>query len=365
MLPVEKSTWNFPLVVINDEDIDFSSIEKDFLQDIPPDTYLDSFGNIPQGRKVISGHCVDDATLPGIFGDESRETTSFGGQNKLDPAPSQKLEPVSLKDLSPDTETQQIISDDEDDCPIEAFPDDGSYICQYEQPAFQQQQQPPSQASAIRFTNSSFIRDTSSDVIFPSNGDFIDAFLGEKSVFQHPVVVSAKEMESVLSEPTISIENHNFQRHKRFRDYQTDQWEKRYKELAQVFRNTGLSAVHHTDVSKKGLARWIKRQRAQYKLRQELKPSSMTDERIQALNLVNFVWDSHSAAWEDRVIELKAFKAMYNHCNVTSSNYAAGRTLVSWMKSQRRQYRLIKEGKKSNLNPQRIRQLEGIGFQFS
>lgn len=335
LLPVD-----FPLVVINDEDIDFSSIEKDFRHDIPPDAYLDSIGNIPKRKKALNDNCFDDTTPPGL----SREITSFYGKNTLDPAPSQKLEPISLKDLSPDTETQQIISDDEGDCPIEAFPDDGSCICQYEQPAFQQQ--PPSQASAIRLNTSSFIRNVSSDIGSPSNVDVM-------------------EIESVLSEPTISMENQNFQRRKRFRDYQTDQWEKTYKELAQVFRNTGRSAVHHADVSKKSLARWIKRQRAQYKVRQELKPSSMTDERVQALNLLNFVWDSHSAAWEDRVLELKAFKATRNHCNVTSSNYADGRTLVSWMKSQRRQYRLLKEGKKSNLTPQRIRQLECIGFQFS
>ena len=354
MLPVD-----FPLVVINDEDIDFSSIEKDFRHDIPPDTYFDSIGNIPKREKAFNDDCFDDTTPQRLL----REMTSSYGQNTLDPAPSQKLDPISLKDLNPDTEIQQIISDDEDDCPIEAFPDDGSGICQYEKSAFQQQH--PSQASAIRLNTSSFVRNVSNDKCSPSNVDLIDTFLDEKSIFQHPVVVSAKEIESVLSEPTISMENQQFQRRKRFRDYQTDQWEKRYKELSQVFRNTGQSAVHHADISKKSLARWIKRQRAQYKLRQALKPSSMTDERVQALNLLNFVWDSHSASWEDRVLELKAFKATRNHCNVTSSNYADGKTLVSWMKSQRRQYRLLKEGKKANLTQQRIRQLECIGFQFS
>mmetsp|Transcript_9316 Transcript_9316/g.22091 ORF Transcript_9316/g.22091 Transcript_9316/m.22091 type:complete len:92 (-) Transcript_9316:54-329(-) len=91
----------------------------------------------------------------------------------------------------------------------------------------------------------------------------------------------------------------------------------------------------------------------------------MTDERVGLLDEINFVWDSHSAAWEDHYLELKAFKALHNHCNVTTPNNPDRSTLVSWIKNQRRQYRQMKEGRKTNLTENRIRRLECLGFQLS
>eukprot|EP00536_Pseudo-nitzschia_multiseries_P003164 jgi/Psemu1/252411/estExt_Genewise1Plus.C_470054 len=171
-------------------------------------------------------------------------------------------------------------------------------------------------------------------------------------------------MEKIFSESPFSIEDFDRKNSRRFRDYQKEKWWTRYNELTHVFLETGRSAVHHADDSRKGLARWIKRQRAQYKLRNEGKPSSMTDERIDALEQINFVWDSHSSAWEDRIVELSAFKAEHGHCSVSSSNCPLNKTLVSWVKCQRRQYRLVREGKKSNLTEKRVRQLEKLGFRF-
>jgi Helicase associated domain len=150
----------------------------------------------------------------------------------------------------------------------------------------------------------------------------------------------------------------------KFRGYQCDQWEERFNELSEFFKQNGHSSVPHTDSSNRRLARWVKRQRYQYKLRQEGKPSAMTDERIRALEGLGFVWDSHGAAFEDRLRELEEFKARHKHCNVPS-NYRANSSLASWVKCQRRQYRLYREGKHSNITQARIDQLEGMGFQFN
>lgn len=362
MSPVERSTCNSLIALIDDDDIDFSFIEKELRHDIPPDTFLHSIGNNPKRRKVESRNCTYEVALPSTSGDGSKQMVSFEDQTTLDPDLSQIFEPVSLEGLRQVLEQEQIISDDEDDRPVEAFPDDSSSICQAEEPAFHKR--PPAQASYQMASTTSFIRDVSRAVISPCNSDFIDPFLDQRNLDQISTDITAREIESVLSEGTSLAENNNDNHNKRFRDYQTDKWKERYQELVQVFLDTGRSAVHHTDDSKKGLARWIKRQRAQYKLRQELKPSSMTDERIQALDAINFVWDSHNTAWEDRVQELKLFKDTHNHCNVTSANCPANRSLITWVRSQRRQYRLINEGRKSNLTPKRIRQLECLGFQF-
>jgi hypothetical protein len=150
----------------------------------------------------------------------------------------------------------------------------------------------------------------------------------------------------------------------RFRHYQCDQWHERYTELCKFHEDHGHSSVPHTDSPYKRLARWVKRQRYQYKLRQEGKPSAMTDDRIKLLEKLGFVWDSHGAAWEDRLKELEEFKAIHKHCNVPS-NYKANSSLASWIKCQRRQYRLYREGKQSNITQARIDQLEAMGFSFN
>ena len=344
MWPIEQSAGSFPFVVINYDDIDFSSIEKDFQQD-------------RERSQVVSGNYVSDSSLSSMRGYEGPRQISPSGhqnipyQNASYRAPARAFEPLPLVEFS--KAIQQIISDDEDDQPVEAFPDDGD---QHQKPQHSQRRQ-----TATRLATDPFLPSISAEVVSSSsNGIFVDT----KTSGDDASNVSAKEIEDVLSD-TSFLMNFDFeQKPKRFRDYQTDQWDKRYKELRQIYSETGRSAVHHADSSKKGLARWIKRQRAQYKLRQEDKPSSMTDDRIQKLNFINFVWDSHSTVWEDRLLELELFQAKHKHCNVTSSNYPTGGTLVSWVKSQRRQYRLLQEGRKSNLTPRRIQQLECLGFQF-
>ena len=348
MLPVVRSALSFQSVVINDADIDFSSIEKDFRGDIPVDRIMDSRENtIPEGR-VFGDNPIDYNPIPAIFGEE-------GHQNALEYVVSEAFEPIPLQELSRRTQPQQVVPDEEDDLPVEAFPDDASFPDQMEKG-----HHPSPQATAF-----SLISDvTRTGEITPTtNSETVEAVSHSSQVSYSDV--SEKEIEDVLSDDSAYFENYDFSQNiKKFRDYQTDQWQRRYNELKQVFLVTGKSAVHHADTSKKCLARWIKRQRAQYKLRQEGKPSSMTDDRIDALNLINFVWDSHNTVWEDRVKELKEFRNKHKHCNVTPSNYPFGSTLISWVKSQRRQYRMMKDGKKSNLTPRRIEQLKALGFQF-
>jgi hypothetical protein len=111
------------------------------------------------------------------------------------------------------------------------------------------------------------------------------------------------------------------------------------------------------------LARWVKRQRYQYRLRSDGKPSSMTPERITSLENLGFVWDSRGIAWEDRLQNLHEFKALHKHCNVPSK-YPAKPSLASWVKYQRRQYKLFLEGKPSNITPDRVDRLQKVEFQW-
>lgn len=150
---------------------------------------------------------------------------------------------------------------------------------------------------------------------------------------------------------------------RRFRPYQAEQWTEKFEELLEFRKTRGHCCVPHTFEENPSLARWVKRQRYQYKLKAEGKPSTMTDERIVALEQVGFVWDSHGAAWLERWQELVQFQQQYGHANVPS-NHPHNPQLATWVKCQRRQYKLFWDGKPSNMNLERIQRLESVGFEW-
>eukprot|EP00934_Nitzschia_sp_Nitz4_P004095 Nitzschia sp. Nitz4//scaffold29_size155292//152139//153152//NITZ4_002692-RA/size155292-processed-gene-0.32-mRNA-1//1//CDS//3329546550//4085//frame0 len=150
---------------------------------------------------------------------------------------------------------------------------------------------------------------------------------------------------------------------RRFRPYQSEQWTEKFDELKAFREQRGHCCVPHTFDENPSLARWVKRQRYQYKLKNEGKASTMTDERITLLENVGFVWDSHGASWMERWNELAEFSKLHGHANVPS-NHAPNPQLATWVKCQRRQYKLFWEGKPSNMSLERINRLEQVGFEW-
>ena len=150
---------------------------------------------------------------------------------------------------------------------------------------------------------------------------------------------------------------------RRFRPYQAGQWSEKFEELCEYRNKFCHCLVPHTYHENLALARWVKRQRYQYKLMMEGKSSTMTQDRVKALEDIGFVWDSQGAAWGERLGELQEFRKTYMHCNVPS-NFSENPRLATWIKCQRRQYKLYMEGKPSNMTPQRIQHLENLGFEW-
>ena len=144
-----------------------------------------------------------------------------------------------------------------------------------------------------------------------------------------------------------------------FRTQQTEQWSDRFQQLLEFRQKHG-----HCHVSWNAypfLAQWIKRQRYQYRLKQEGRQCTLTDDRVLALKQIGFIWDSHKAAWEERFNDLRGFKERFGHCNVPSV-FPENHQLAVWVKSQRRQHKLFQSGKKSKITAERIEKLNGIGF---
>ena len=178
-----------------------------------------------------------------------------------------------------------------------------------------------------------------------------------------PDSLNKKKRSRDFDDASVSSDGSSDDNDRRFRPYQAGQWAEKFEELCEYRDKFGHCLVPHTYHENLALARWVKRQRYQYKLMMEGKSSTMTQDRVKALEDIGFVWDSQGAAWGERLGELHEFRKTYMHCNVPS-NFSENPRLATWIKCQRRQYKLFMEGKPSNMTPQRIQHLENLGFEW-
>ena len=147
----------------------------------------------------------------------------------------------------------------------------------------------------------------------------------------------------------------------RFRSYQSEQWMEKYQDLKLHQQKHGHCLVSWTEEPL--LAQWVKRQRYQYKLKQEGKHSTMTDQRVLLLEELGFIWDSHKAVWEEKFNELLQFKFIHGHCNVPSA-FPENPQLAIWVKGQRRNFRMFQQGTRNVLESERWERLNSIGFSW-
>jgi hypothetical protein len=141
--------------------------------------------------------------------------------------------------------------------------------------------------------------------------------------------------------------------------YQNERWMERYYDLVEYFQIQG-----HLNMPFKQsppLFQWVKRQRHQYKLKKQGQHSNLTADRIELLENIGFVWDSHGVAWDEKFQELKEFKNIHCHCFVPC-NYKGNSKVSTWIKRQRRQYRRYIAKQSSTMDEDRINKLEGLGF---
>jgi hypothetical protein len=142
------------------------------------------------------------------------------------------------------------------------------------------------------------------------------------------------------------------------------QWCDQFRQLCEFKMHLGHCRVPQQYSANPKLGQWVSTQRTAHRLDQEGNPSSMTAERIRALDAVGFDWGtSQTNSWSVRFQQLCEFKAQFGHCLV-SRQCAANPKLGKWVSTQRRCYRLYQGGKPSPMPAERIRALESIGFDW-
>ena len=144
-------------------------------------------------------------------------------------------------------------------------------------------------------------------------------------------------------------------------------WNQRIKELKEYRKKHGNCLVPTNYQHNKSLGKWVKKQRYQYRLKLEGKYSTMTDERINELEAIDFVWNARfdgltaNELWDQRLEELKEYRKKHGNCNVPKG-YSSNKQLGLWVYTQRKEYRFKQKRMKAKITDKRIKELEAIGF---
>jgi len=145
-------------------------------------------------------------------------------------------------------------------------------------------------------------------------------------------------------------------------------WFKRLQEMSDFKHSEGHCRVPVNFKHNPSLGKWVRTQREQYKNIKQGKKSSLTKDRLKALDKIGFVWSVNKtvfqSTWMDYFVKLKEFKDRNNHCRVPQ-NVSENPSLGRWVAAQRRKYKRMKQGGEESqhkITNERIRLLNAIGF---
>ena len=124
-------------------------------------------------------------------------------------------------------------------------------------------------------------------------------------------------------------------------------WEKNFSALTEFFQQEGHLKVPEKCSQWPQLPCWVN------KLREDYKKEKLPEDRIAKLNALDFVWAPIDNSWNIRYAALIEFRNEHGHCDVREQDNLK---LAQWVQDQRKR---LKRGK---LEPERIAQLEALGF---
>ena len=146
------------------------------------------------------------------------------------------------------------------------------------------------------------------------------------------------------------------------------QWCEHFRQLCEYKIQFGDCIVPFKYPANPKLGVWVSKQRIKYRKHTEETSTSITAERIRALDGIGFDWGTSKAElvsiWNERFQQLCEFKARFGHYLVPQQ-YAYNRELGHWVSNQRKYYNSHQKGRKSPMTAELIRALESVGFEWN
>ena len=142
-------------------------------------------------------------------------------------------------------------------------------------------------------------------------------------------------------------------------------WSQWYEQLVEYKETHADCNVPRTYSGNKGLAKWVGRQRDEYRKEMKGQPSSLTAARKAALDKVGFRWVFHKEVaptkWRQMFNQLAKYKETHGDCNVPQT-YCVNKALAHWVVRQRYEYRKESKGESSYMTATRKAALDKLGF---
>ncbi|KAL7472637.1 hypothetical protein ACHAXS_012999 [Conticribra weissflogii] len=224
-----------------------------------------------------------------------------------------------------------------------------------------------------------------SDIIETGNNNQEDSSIVPPSDHHHsPKNTGPRQHPSVRSGVEIPHEERTDDNENRQEDQSS--WNEKFSDLCELMIKNDLHEIPSRFLGRSegeiDLNNWIELQRKQYHLFREghTQGLSITPSQIEKLESIGFrsivkpaVADpsetknkpskqkAHVDLWNERYLELKAYKENFGDCLVPE-RYENNHRLGTWVRTQRKHYKLMKDGKRSSMKSERIERLNSLGF---
>ncbi|MEC4565384.1 Helicase associated domain protein [Paenibacillus sp. CMAA1739] len=130
-------------------------------------------------------------------------------------------------------------------------------------------------------------------------------------------------------------------------------WSLNYELLLQFKEEQGhVDVPNRFEFKGNKLGNWVHDQRKKYKR------GELTQERIDRLELIGFLWEVLDLRWKKGFNELQNFKMKHGHVDVPLRYRINDFNLGQWVQDQRKKY------KRGSISKERIRALRELGFQW-
>lgn len=124
-------------------------------------------------------------------------------------------------------------------------------------------------------------------------------------------------------------------------------WVKHFEDIKQFKDIHGHTRVDEKE--DKALYEWVKNMRFHVrKYNEDCEDNAISKEQFAMLKELDLDCTLRESKFDARFSELKEFRKAHGHC-IVPTIYAANQKLSNWVQTQKRQYKLLKAGKKSQM----------------
>ena len=134
-------------------------------------------------------------------------------------------------------------------------------------------------------------------------------------------------------------------------------WSDRMRQLQEFQEEHGHLNVPRTYTKHANLGSWVSKVRERYRFA----TSEKTQQRLEDLHDIGFIWDVLEYKWQQKFQLLIDFYEQHGHVHVPDSLGGLG----PWVRDQRREYQKIRRGDPSRLTPNHARALNRIGIDWN